>query len=272
MDLSARDVNEKQFHDAWRGYNQEEVDDFLDRVAETIDHLRRENDDLRARVRELDQAVAGSRDTEEMLKKTLVTAQHAAEEAVATAKARAEELIAEADERVRSADQEINERVSAAEADSRRKILEAERDLTRRRRELDERVSGLTRFESELKYRLKTFLEQQLGALDTLTEQEPPSPEPEVAPAAPPSRETQPRPAEGAEAAGAGAGPPWNEAVVDVTESSSTDSWESGDEADEDEHRTGPAGAHDTGELLIEGDEPERERGRVRGLFSRDQG
>ena len=37
MDVSARNIHEKQFHDAWRGYSQEEVDDFLDRVAETLD-------------------------------------------------------------------------------------------------------------------------------------------------------------------------------------------------------------------------------------------
>jgi cell division initiation protein len=271
MDLTARDVNEKQFHDAWRGYNQEEVDDFLDRVAETIERLKRENQDLQARVRELDQSVAGSRDTEEMLKKTLVTAQHAAEEAVAKAKARAEELIAEADERMRSADKEINERLAAAEADSRRKILEAERDLARARNQLDDRISGLTRFESELKFRLKTFLEQQLGALDALTEQEPPSigepapPPPTVS--AGPAAEKQPETEEGA---AADAGPEWNDAVVDVTEPAAADRWEASDGAEDDEPRTGPAGAHDTGELIIEG-EPEREPGRVRGFFSRDQ-
>ncbi len=54
MDLTARDIHEKQFHDAWRGYNQEEVDDFLDKVAEVVDLLQRENVAVLGRVRELE--------------------------------------------------------------------------------------------------------------------------------------------------------------------------------------------------------------------------
>src|SRR3712207_4638561 len=101
MDLTARDIHEKQFHDSWRGYNQEEVDEFLDRIADVVDRLQRENSALHARITELDHAVATSRDTEEMLKKTLVTAQQAAEEAIASARAKAEALIQEAEERTR---------------------------------------------------------------------------------------------------------------------------------------------------------------------------
>ena len=157
MDLTARDVQEKQFHDAWRGYNQEEVDDFLDRVAEALDRVGRENASLRQRIGELDQAVSASRNTEEMLKKTLVTAQRAAEEAIATAKAKAEQLINEAEERSRRAADDVN-----------RRSAEAERDHANKRRELDDSLNRLKAFEGELKLRLKTFLDQQQRALDQL--------------------------------------------------------------------------------------------------------
>lgn len=157
MEISARDIQEKQFHDAWRGYKQEEVDDFLDRVAEAIDRLGRENDSLRRRVGELDQAVAASRDTEDMLKKTLVTAQRAAEEAIATAKAKAERLITEAEERSRRAADEAT-----------RRSAEVERDHANKRRELETSLDRLKAFEGELKLRLKTFLDQQQRALDQL--------------------------------------------------------------------------------------------------------
>jgi cell division initiation protein len=182
MELSAKEINEKQFHDAWRGYNQAEVDDFLDRVAEAIDRLQRENGDLKQRIAELDQAVAASRDTEEMLKKTLVTAQRAAEEAIANAKSKAEEIITQAEERVHRTETEARERIVNAENESRRKAGEVERDLTARKRELDERIGKLHSFETDIKKRLKTFLEQQLRALDSLTEVE----SPRVAP--PPAR------------------------------------------------------------------------------------
>jgi cell division initiation protein len=173
MDVSARTIHEKQFHDAWRGYNQEEVDDFLDRVAETVDRLQRENQSLAGRIRELDQAVATSRDTEEMLKKTLVTAQKASEEAIASAKAKAEQLINEAEQRVLKANDEAKVRMNALEEEVRRKTIDADRDHANRKRELDASIDRLKTYESELKLRLKSFLEQQLKALDGLIDDRP---------------------------------------------------------------------------------------------------
>jgi cell division initiation protein len=197
MELTARNIQEKQFHDQWRGYNQAEVDDFLDRVAETVDRINRENNDLRSRIAELDQAVAASRDTEEMLKKTLVTAQRAAEEAIAKAKAKAEELVNDAEQRVRQTESEAKERMSTAEADAHRKaseadaearrklteaessarrmLADAERDSEARRRELEEHISKLRAYESDIKQRLKAFLDQQSRALDSLIEAPPPA-------------------------------------------------------------------------------------------------
>lgn len=173
MDVSARTIIEKQFHDAWRGYSQKEVDDFLDRVAETMDRLQRENHSLQNRIRELDQAVSTSRDTEEMLKKTLVTAQKASEEAIASAKAKAEQLINDAEQRVTKANEEARVRMSSLEDEMRRKILDADRDHAQRKRELDASIEKLKAYEAELKLRLKTFLEQQLKSLDGLIDDRP---------------------------------------------------------------------------------------------------
>lgn len=157
MEFGARDVHEKQFNDSWRGYSQEEVDEFLDRVAETIENLHRENHALKERMAELDQAVSASRNTEEMLKKTLVSAQRAAEEAIGTAKAKAEALVSEAEERARHAADEAG-----------RRVAQAEREHEARRRHLDASIERLRAFEAELKQRLKAFLEQQQQALDAL--------------------------------------------------------------------------------------------------------
>lgn len=157
MDLNARDVHEKQFNDAWRGYNQEEVDDFLDRVADAIEQLHRENASLRQRIAELDQAVSASRNTEEMLKKTLVSAQRAAEEAISTAKAKAERLINEAEARATRAAEETD-----------RRSAEAERSYALRRQQLDASIDRLKAFETDMKRRLRAFLEGQQRALETL--------------------------------------------------------------------------------------------------------
>lgn len=173
MELSARAIYEKQFHDAWRGYDQKEVDDFLDRVAEAMDLMKRENAALKNRIRELDQAVSTSRDTEEMLKKTLVTAQRASEEAIASAKAKAEQLINEAETRVTRANEEARTKMAALEEELRRKSLDADRDHAAKKRDLDASIDRLRSYEADLKQRLKTFLEQQLKALDGLIEDRP---------------------------------------------------------------------------------------------------
>jgi cell division initiation protein len=250
MDLSAREIHEKQFHDAWRGYNQSEVDDFLDRAAEALERVQRENQDLKERIVELDQAMAASRDTEEMLKKTLVTAQRAAEEAIANAKTKAEEMITEADAHVKRTDTESRERLARAEAESRRKVEDAEREAAERRRALDDRIGKLTAFERDARQRLKAFYEQQLRALDALTDLEPPRFGP---PSARPAQGAQPtaRPAGATPAAGAS---PASDALGEAQE---------------------PAGGGEgtqSFEVLEEGDDDaSNRRSGVRDLFFRNQ-
>ena len=98
-----------------------------------------------------------SRDTEEMLKKTLVTAQKASEEAIASAKAKAEQLISEAEQRVNRANEEARARMSSLEDELRRKTLDADREHAVKKRELDASIDRLRAFETELKQRLKVI-------------------------------------------------------------------------------------------------------------------
>lgn len=168
MDLTARDINEKQFHDAWRGYSQAEVDDFLDKVAEALDNALRERETFRRRASELEQAVSTSRDTEEMLKKTLVTAQQAAEEAIAKAKAKAEQLVTEAEERATVANEESRRRIQTIEEEVRQKNADAERQHAAKEREYEAAIEKLRSIEADVKQRLRAFLEQQMAALEQL--------------------------------------------------------------------------------------------------------
>ena len=168
MDLTARDINEKQFHDSWRGYDQEEVDAFLDKVAEALDNALRERETFRRRASELEQAVATSRDTEVMLKKTLVTAQQAAEEAIGKAKAKAEQLVTEAEARASRANDDARERINTLEEEVRRKNADAERQYAAKKREYEAAIEKLRSVESEIKQRLRAFLEQQMSVLERL--------------------------------------------------------------------------------------------------------
>jgi cell division initiation protein len=168
MEVTAREIHDKEFHDAWRGYNQEEVDDFLDKIAETLDRLQRENVALQRRLGELDETVSTSRTTEDMLKQTLVSAQQAAEEAIAKAKAKADQLLLEAEERSRQAHEETAAKIAEADAEVARRIGEGDRLHELRKRVLETTIERLKSYESDLKQRLKGFLEGQLTSLDTL--------------------------------------------------------------------------------------------------------
>jgi cell division initiation protein len=233
MDLTARDINEKQFHDAWRGYNQAEVDDFLDKVAEVLDNALRERETFRRRAAELEQAVTTSRDTEEMLKKTLVTAQEAAEEAIAKAKAKAEHLVTEAEERANRANEEARQRVQTIEEEMRQKNADAERQHTAKKREYETAIERLRSVEAEIKQRLSAFLEQQMAALEQLPAAEGPS-----------------------NAINASAGPgasQWSETP-----------------GPERRPKARPAGQNTEPEPAVDADDVAQRRG-VRGLFSRDE-
>ena len=175
MDVTPKHINEKQFRDAWRGYNQEEVDDFLDKVAEVLDNTQRENQALRGRNLELEQALSTTREAEEMLKKTLVTAQRAAEEAIAKAKAKAKQLVDEAEKRASGANEEARRIIEDAESNAKRKTLDIERMSQSRRQELDSAIARLSAYQSELQTKLKRFLDEQQTSLESLIEAEPPS-------------------------------------------------------------------------------------------------
>ena len=175
MDVTPREVNEKQFRDAWRGYNQEEVDDFLDRVAETLEKIGREHESLRARNVELEHALATTREAEEMLKKTLVTAQRAAEEAIAKAKTKADQLVAEAERRARGANEEARKIFDEAESAAHKRTLEIEREAKEKRKDLDAEIARLSAYQADLSRRLRTFLQDQKSALDELVSGEPPA-------------------------------------------------------------------------------------------------
>lgn len=154
MDLTPREIQEKQFHDVFRGYNHEEVDVFLDEVAEAFERTYRENQSFHHRLRDLEEQLKTARATEDMLKRTLITAQKTAEEAVDEARSRAQGLVAEAEKK-------SAEVVAAAEERAKQIVDEA----NGKQSDLETKLDGLRRFEQEYRTRLNAFIESQLQVL-----------------------------------------------------------------------------------------------------------
>ena len=57
MAITVPEIIEKQFTTKFRGYNQEEVDEFLDIIVDGYEELVHENRALAARVKELEEMV-----------------------------------------------------------------------------------------------------------------------------------------------------------------------------------------------------------------------
>ena len=97
MKLTPLDIHHKEFRNSLRGYSPEEVDDFLDEVADEFERLFKENIDLSEK---LDAAAARVREygaLEHTLQATLVSAQTSAEDIKARASADAERMVREAE-------------------------------------------------------------------------------------------------------------------------------------------------------------------------------
>ena len=80
MKLTALDIHHKEFRHSLRGYSEEEVDGFLDQVADEFDRLFKENIDLAERLEQANERVRGYQSMEATLNNTLVSAQRSAEE------------------------------------------------------------------------------------------------------------------------------------------------------------------------------------------------
>lgn len=97
MKLTPLDIHHKEFGHALRGYNEAEVDAFLDAVADELERLFKENIDLSERIDVLDEKVRGYQDMERTLHNTLVSAQKSADEIITKAGQEAEAVLKDAE-------------------------------------------------------------------------------------------------------------------------------------------------------------------------------
>ena len=97
MRLSPVDIRQQQFATKmFRGFDPQEVDAFLDDVAEDFEGVLRENAALREQVGSHEERARGLGETERTLKDTLVTTQRVAEEMKEGAKRDAQLMLREA--------------------------------------------------------------------------------------------------------------------------------------------------------------------------------
>ncbi len=85
------DIHNKDFKRSFRGYNEDEIDDFLDKVVNDYEKLFRENDRLKEDLARAKKDNEQYQQLEQNLKDTLLVAQKTAEEVTSNARKNAEE-------------------------------------------------------------------------------------------------------------------------------------------------------------------------------------
>jgi cell division initiation protein len=95
--LTPLDIHNKEFKRSFRGYNEEEVDGFLDKVIKDYEQLYRENIELKESVDRLSSKLEHFQHMENTLHNTLVIAQETAEEVKMNAKKETELLMKESE-------------------------------------------------------------------------------------------------------------------------------------------------------------------------------
>jgi len=109
MPLTPLDIHNKEFTRGFRGYDEDEVNDFLDQVIKDYEAVIREKKQLEENVRKLEERLGHFSTIEETLNKSILVAQETAEEVKQNATKEARLIVKEAE---KNADRIINEALS----------------------------------------------------------------------------------------------------------------------------------------------------------------
>ena len=142
--ITPMDIRNKEFKKAFKGYKEDEVDEFLDKVVADYERIYRENGELKDRIAIDNERIESYNSMEKSLQSTLLIAQTTAEDIVANARKKAEMIIKEAEEQGRKIIDEANS-----------SVIKVNKDFEELKKEVQ-----------VFKTRFKTLLESELEALN----------------------------------------------------------------------------------------------------------
>lgn len=111
MPLTPLDIHNKEFTRSFRGYDIDEVNEFLDQVIKDYESVIREKQELQEKLEEQTERLGHFSNIEETLNKSILVAQETAEEVKGNAMKESKLIIKEAE---KNADRIVNEALSKA--------------------------------------------------------------------------------------------------------------------------------------------------------------
>jgi cell division initiation protein len=145
MPLTPMDIHNKEFTKAFRGYDEDEVNEFLDRIVKDYEALIKENEAMKQKIQELSDKLEHYAKIEETLHNAIIVAQQTAKEVKEAALGEADLIRKE------------------AERESRREIEESMARARKVQREIEELVKQAHIFRS----RFRSLLEAQLEIINS---------------------------------------------------------------------------------------------------------
>jgi cell division initiation protein len=131
MKITPLDIQQMVFKVGFRGYDKEEVNRFLEEIAETVELLNRDNAVQREKIVLLEQQIIELRRTESTLSNTLVSAQSLAEDVKRSAQRESDLIVKEAElkagEMIRQARVELHNTQRDLTALQKQRLLMVER-------------------------------------------------------------------------------------------------------------------------------------------------
>ena len=116
MTLTPQDIQTKQFHVRFRGFDVEEVDAFLERIAEEFLILIQENKQLKDRSETLEGDIEHYKEQEKKFQDAILSAHKIADEMKERSKKESEELLSSAGDEVKKMQEKSQIEISSIEA------------------------------------------------------------------------------------------------------------------------------------------------------------
>ena len=144
MALTPLDIQIKTFPTKMRGYNQDEVDDFLDLVVRDYEELTQRNRELEKAVKHSEEKLEYFNELKDALNQSIIVAQDTADKVKTSASKESEVIVTsaqnKADELVANAEKRAHQLTTDAEEKARQLATETE-DLKKKTRVFHQRIS-----------------------------------------------------------------------------------------------------------------------------------
>ena len=164
MALTPLDIQNKDFSTKMRGYNQDDVDDFLDQVTRDYEDALQKNRELEKSLKHAEEKLQYFNELKDALNQSIIVAQDTADKVKSSANKESEMIIT-------SADNQAKETLVEAERKSNAMIADAEAKSTQILAEAIERARQLAGETEDLKKKTRVFHQRLSLMLETQLEQ-----------------------------------------------------------------------------------------------------